>query len=71
MKEWMTPKEASTFERMNGRLQLLFSNRITQHFKEYGQLQVVFWKNILPLKQLDTLNKSKDALKNGSALKEK
>ena len=37
MKEWMAqadlPKEASTFEKMNGRLNLLSSNKITKYFK--------------------------------------
>ena len=39
MKEWMAqadpPKESSTFERMNGRLQLLSSKKIVQYFKEW------------------------------------
>ena len=39
MKEWMAhadpPKEASLFERMNGRPQLLFSNKMTHHFIEW------------------------------------
>ena len=38
MKEWMTQadpvKKASTFERMNGRPQLLSSNKTTHCFKE-------------------------------------
>ena len=37
MKEWMAqanpPKESITFERMNDRLQLLSSKKITQYFK--------------------------------------
>ena len=37
MKEWMAqanaPKESSTFERVNDRLQLLSSKKITQYFK--------------------------------------
>ena len=38
MKEWMAqadhPKEVSTFEKMNDRLNLLSSNKITKYFKE-------------------------------------
>ena len=38
MKEWMAqadpPKEASTFARMNGRSQLLFSNKMSHYFIE-------------------------------------
>ena len=37
MKEWMAqagpPKETSTFERINDRLQVLSSNKMTQYFK--------------------------------------
>ena len=39
MKEWMAQadplKESSTFDRMNGRLQLLSSKKITQYFEEW------------------------------------
>ena len=39
MKEWMAqadrPKGSSTIERMNGRPQPLFSNRVTHYFKEW------------------------------------
>ena len=39
MKEWIaqvdTPKDASTFARMNGRPQLLFSNKSTHYFIEW------------------------------------
>ena len=40
-----SPKEASTFERMNGRLQLLSSNKATQYFKEWMSATSVL-KNI-------------------------
>ena len=50
MKKWMAqadpPKEASTFERMNDRLQLLSSNRMKHYFKELttasGLLKQIF-----------------------------
>ena len=39
MKEWMAhadpPKETSTFERINGQPQLLFSNKMTHYFTEW------------------------------------
>ena len=39
MKNWMAqvdlPKEASTFERMNGRPQSLFSNKMIDYFIEW------------------------------------
>ena len=39
LKKWMAqtdlPKESSTYERMNARVQLLSSNKVTQYFKEW------------------------------------
>ena len=49
MKEWTAqadlPKEVSTFERMNGRPQLLFSNKMTRYFIEWMTLSDLL-KNI-------------------------
>lgn len=56
LKEWMAQagpsKEASTFERMNGRPQSLSSNKMAHYFKKWMNisLQMLFEKNILPLK---------------------
>ena len=62
MKEWMPqadpPKEASTFERMNGRLQPLSSNKMTKYFKEWMTPSTVLKKYILHLKKFDALHRS-------------
>ena len=54
MKEWMTQvdplKESSTFERMNGRLQLISSKKITQYFEEWTTPISVLEKCITPRK---------------------
>ena len=58
MKELMaqagTPKEASTFARMNGRPQLLFSNKITHYFIEWTTPSGI-------LKKIYYLSKKSDA----------
>ena len=46
------PKEASTFERMNGRPQLLFSNKMTHYFIEWTSGPSGLLKNILPLQKI-------------------
>ena len=55
MKEWISqadpPKEASKFERMNGRPQLLFSIKVTHYFIEWTPPSSLL-KNILPLQNL-------------------
>ena len=66
MKEWMAPadpsKEASTVKKMDGRLLLLFSNKMTRYFKELttvsGILKKIYclYKNLMP--QIDLLNSS-------------
>ena len=64
MKEWMAqvdpPKEASTFERMNGRPQPLFLNKRTHYFTEW-RLHVVFRKKniiLIMMLRIDPLNSS-------------
>ena len=62
-KEWMTqadpPKEASTFERMNGRRQLLFSNKMTHYFIEWTSGPSSLLKKIYyPYKKFAASNRS-------------
>ena len=56
MKEWMAqadpPKEASTFERMNDRLQLLFPNKMTHYFIEWTTPGSLLKKYIIITKNL-------------------
>ena len=50
-------KETSTFEGMNGQLQLFSSNKLYTTSKN-EPLKVVFWKNILHLQKFDASNRS-------------
>ena len=56
MKEWTAqadhPKEVRTFERMNGRPQLLFSNKMPHYFIEWMTLSHLLKKYILALQKL-------------------
>ena len=52
------PKEASTFARMNDRLQLLFSNKMTYYFIESTTPSGLLKKIYYPYKKLDASNRS-------------
>ena len=62
MKEWMTqadpPKEVSTVKKMNGRLLLLSSNKMSHCSKEWTTASGVFERDILPLQNFDASNRS-------------
>ena len=57
MKKWMAPvdhpKEASTFARMNGRPQLLFSNKMTHYFIDWTTRTGLLKKIYYPYKKCD------------------
>ena len=62
MKEWMAKadpqKEASTVKKMNDRLLLLLSNKMTICFKESTTARNVLKKNPLSLQKLDASNRT-------------
>ena len=49
-------KKASTFERIDGRPQLLFSNKMSHKFKEWTTESGTLKKKIFPLQKCDTQN---------------
>ena len=52
------PKEASTFERMDGRSQLNFSNKMTHNFTERMNPSGFLKKIYFPYKKIDAPNRS-------------
>ena len=77
MKKWIAqgdpPKEVSTIKKMNGRLLLLSSNKMTYYFKEWTTIGGVLKKYILFLQKFDASNRSSSTVavpKNYSSPKE-
>ena len=62
MKGWMAqadrPKEAITFERMNGQPQFLFSNKMTHYFIEWTTPSGLLKKIHYPYKKFNASNRS-------------
>ena len=66
MKEWMAqadpPKEDCAVKKMNGRLLLLLSNKMTHYFKEWttasGVLKKIYYRSKNLMLQIDPLNSS-------------
>ena len=62
MKEWMAqadpPKEASTFERMNGLPKFFFPNKMRHYFIEWTTPSSLLKKIYYPYKIFDASNRS-------------